>query len=101
MFNATCANRAHDEKKEKLLRMVEASNEPLGLPDISKTLGLSWWSTFRLVVDPILEEVQRHPEWMHHFPYMLVKTRYSIAIIPKKLLKGERSVEQGEKMGRD
>jgi len=69
MINATHANRVHalnracDEKKEKFLRMVEASDEPLGLPDISKALGLSWWSTFRLVVDPILEEVQRHPEW--------------------------------------
>jgi len=91
---------ARNEMKEKFLKMVEASNKPLGLPDISRTLGLSWWSTFRLVVGPILDEIQKHPEWMHHFPYMLVKTRYSLTIVPRKLL-GEWRVERGEKMGRD
>jgi hypothetical protein len=72
--------------RARLLELVREAERPLDIKFIAEKLGLTWWPTYKLVTETIIEELHRHPEVLRDLPFILLKSTKSLVIIPRKIL---------------
>ena len=72
--------------KTQVIELVAQSEIPVDINYIATTLGIHWFTAYRLVTEIILEELQKHPNMLQYFPFMLLKSTKSLVIVPNKLL---------------
>jgi len=70
----------------KLLKLIEEANRPLDVTYIAQQLGISWWSSYKLVTATFLEELQQYPQVLRDLPFVCMKSTKSLIVVPNRLL---------------
>lgn len=73
------------ELKEKILNIIKGSNKPLDINHIAKHLNLSWWPTYRLITEIIIDKLKGNPGGAAELPFVLMKSTKSFIVFPKHL----------------
>lgn len=73
------------ELRNRLFEIVEKADRPLDINHIAKEMGMSWWPTFKLITEILLEELKVHPEALEELPFVLIKSTKSFLIFPRRL----------------
>lgn len=74
-----------EELKEKILAFIREARRPLDINHIAKHLGLSWWPTYRLITEIIIDKLKADPGGTAELPFVLIKSTKSFIIFPKHL----------------
>jgi hypothetical protein len=74
-----------EELKDKMLAFVREANKPLDINHIAKHLNLSWWPTYRLITEIIIETLKSDPGGATELPFVLIKSTKSFIVFPKHL----------------
>jgi hypothetical protein len=72
--------------RERLLKLIEEAKSPLDITYIAQQLGISWWSSYKLVTGTFLEELQQYPEVLRDLPFVCMKSTKSLIVVPNRLL---------------
>jgi hypothetical protein len=72
--------------RERLLKLIEEAKSPLDVTYIAQQLGISWWSSYKLVTGTFLEELQQYPEVLRDLPFVCMKSTKSLIVVPNRLL---------------
>jgi len=74
-----------EELKKKMLTVIREANRPLDINYIAKHLNLSWWPTYRLITEIIIEKLKNDLGGAAELPFVLIKSTKSFIVLPKHL----------------
>jgi hypothetical protein len=74
-----------EELERKMLAVIRDANKPLDINYIAKHLNLSWWPTYRLITEIIIDKLKNDPGGAAELPFVLVKSTKSFIVLPKHL----------------
>ena len=74
-----------EELKKKMLAVIREANRPLDVNYIAKHLSLSWWPTYRLITETIIDRLRNDPGGAAELPFVLIKSTKSFIVLPKHL----------------
>jgi hypothetical protein len=74
-----------EELKEKILAFIRKARRPLDINHIAKHFDLSWWPTYRLITEIIIDKLKADPGGTAELPFVLIKSTKSFIIFPKHL----------------
>jgi len=69
--------------EEKILQLLRKAKKPVSIDYIRYNLGINWWTAYKAVAEIIFDEIKKHPEIHHFFPFLPLKSTKSLIIIPK------------------
>ncbi len=75
-----------EELKQKIVEFIQEARRPLDINHIAKHFDLSWWPTYRLITEIIIEMLESDPGGAAELPFVLIKSTKSFIIFPKHLL---------------
>jgi hypothetical protein len=73
------------ELKDRILDIVKEANNPLDINFIAKSLNLSWWPTYRLITEIVIDKLKSDAGGSAELPFVLIKSTKSFIIFPKHL----------------
>lgn len=74
-----------EELKQKIVEFIREARRPLDINYIAKHFDLSWWPTYRLITEIIIETLKSDPGGAAELPFVLIKSTKSFIIFPKHL----------------
>lgn len=81
---------SEEKIKAQIVEIVRSERRPVSRGHLAKRLGLSWWPTFKLVADWLLEELQnRSPEALKTLEVVPLKTTKDWILLPQEILTGK------------
>lgn len=76
-----------EEIKDRIVKIVKSEGRPVSVGYLARKLGLSWWPTFKLIADWLLEELQnRSPEALKTLEVVPLKTTKDWILLPRGIL---------------
>ncbi len=72
--------------RQRLITLIEQIEKPIDINFIARHLNIHWFTAYRLVTDMVLEEVQKHPEFMQKLPFVCLKSTKSLVVMANRLL---------------
>lgn len=86
------SNVDEEELKEKILVFIREARRPLDINHIAKRFHLSWWPTYRLLTEIIMDALKDDPGGTAALPFVLIKSTKSFIVLPKRLAPNEKEV---------
>jgi len=74
-----------EELKQKIVEFIREARRPLDVNHIAKHFNLSWWPTYRLITEIIIDKLKGDPGGAAELPFVLIKSTKSFIIFPKHL----------------
>jgi len=76
-----------EEIKDHIIKIVKSEGRPVSIGYLAKKLGLSWWPTFKLIADWLLEELQsKNPDILKTLQIVPLKTTKDWVLLPPRIL---------------
>lgn len=85
-----------EQLKEQILEVIREAKRPLDINHIAKHLNLSWWPTYRLITEIVLDKLKSNPGGAAELPFVLIKSTKSFIVFPKHL--SPRSIDRKNKV---
>jgi len=77
--------------RKKIIDLIRSEPRPMAVGTIAKKVGLKWWSTFKLIADLVLEELQtRSPEALQSLSIVPLKTSKDWILVSPVFFQGLR-----------
>jgi len=74
-----------DRLKDEIMEFIRGASRPLDINHIAKHFNLSWWPTYRIITEIIIDHLKDDPGGAAALPFVLIKSTKSFIVFPKHL----------------